>query len=74
MEVRPRDVSLFLYNFGVTLAGGWVATRMNGLIDPLVIGVMILVAVGWTVYFRFSMVPRLAQLDARSQQRNSTEE
>jgi hypothetical protein len=74
MSIRPRDFTLFLYNFGVTVAGGWVTMQLGPLPDPVVFGVMALLSVGWTIYFRYSMVPRLAALDERATERTASNE
>jgi len=74
MSIQPRDLAMFLYNFGVTVAGGWVTMQLGPLPDPLVFGVMALLSLGWTIYFRYSMVPRLEMLEERAAERKASRE
>jgi hypothetical protein len=75
MDVTIRDLSVFIYNFAVTVIGGWVAIQIDStLTDPILLLAMVIVSLGWTMYFRYSMIPKLAEIDARAEQKESVGE
>lgn len=59
MDIGIEDLSLTIYNVAVTMAGGYLTVNFGGLTDPTVLVAVVLVSVGWTLYFKHAMVPRL---------------
>lgn len=60
MRPTVSDGIMLLYNYAVLLSG-WVLVTHLGVRDrPTLLGLSAVIAVGWTVYFRFGMQPRLA--------------
>lgn len=59
MNVQRTDVAMYVYNVAAVMSGGYLAMTLE-IDDPLVMGGL---AVGagllWSVYYRFSMAPRL---------------
>lgn len=64
MDTGATDVALFVYNVAVVLSGAWLANWGSLEVTPVLIGGVAAAALVWTVYFRVSMGPRLAQLES----------
>jgi hypothetical protein len=62
MDVGIEDLSLTIYNVAVTMAGGYLTLNFGGLADPMVLVAIVLVSIGWTLYFKHAMMPRLEGL------------
>jgi hypothetical protein len=64
MNLRPTasDGIVLLYNYAVVLSGGWVAMRLGIQDNVQLLTFALLLVVGWTVYFRIGMAPRLSRL------------
>ncbi|UTF52443.1 hypothetical protein [Natronosalvus rutilus] len=67
MRVTVADSAVFMYNLGVVLSGGYVATMLNVNDRYQLLGVMVVFALFWTIYFKFYMRSRLETLDERSE-------
>lgn len=65
MEDTRKRVALFVYHFAVVVSGMWVSSTYNvgqGWVLFVIAGALGLL---WTVYYEFSMAPRLATLAER---------
>lgn len=69
MHVTVTDWVVFLYNLGAVLSSGYVVMTFN--IDDryLLLGVMIVLAAFWTVYFKLYMRTRLGAVAEGSESR-----
>ncbi|WP_435321016.1 hypothetical protein [Haloarchaeobius sp. TZWSO28] len=59
MEPTRVDVIVYVYTLGTVLTGGLLVKQLGIQANPLLVGVSLLAAVAWTVYFRVAMFPRL---------------
>lgn len=58
MELTVRDAIVLVYNYAVVLSG-WVLVTQLGIEERIpLLGISILVALAWTIYFRLDMQPR----------------
>lgn len=64
---------VFLYNLGVILSGIYVASQINVENRPLLFGVGIALALGWTIYFRYAMYSRIAEMATEEENGSSSE-
>lgn len=61
MQVTSADGIVFIYNYAVVLSG-WILVTRFGIEDRAVLlGISALIALAWTVYFRFGMKSRLLE-------------
>jgi hypothetical protein len=60
MDVTRADATMLLYNYAVVLSGGWIAMTLNVSDRVLLLGITLLPAIVWTVYFRLRMLSLLA--------------
>lgn len=69
MSLSLKDGWMFLYHYGIVLSGAYVVW-FYGIEDrTLVLALAFVLAVVWTVYFRFRMAPTLAWADDREDER-----
>lgn len=59
-QITKHDGSMFVYNFGVILTGGLAAMRLDITDIMPLMGITFVFAIIWTLYFKFSMLGRLA--------------
>ncbi|WP_435361740.1 hypothetical protein [Haloarchaeobius sp. DFWS5] len=59
MELTRIDVIVYVYTLGVVLTGGLLVMRLRIQDNLLLVGVSLIAALAWTVYFHVTMVPRL---------------
>lgn len=61
--MRPTriDVMMFVYTLGAVLSGGLVAVEAGSSDRVFLVILSLIVAVPWTLYFRFRMAPRLKE-------------
>jgi hypothetical protein len=60
MDVTRDDAAVLTYNLAVAFSGSWVSTRLGIQNRWVLVGVIVVLAVVWTIYFRLRMLPRLA--------------
>lgn len=59
MKLRKADVTVYVFVLGVLLSGMWLAQQFGMEWSPALLAVVGIVAAGWTVYYRFSVGPRI---------------
>ncbi|MDS0300605.1 hypothetical protein NDI76_17790 [Halogeometricum sp. S1BR25-6] len=59
MGIRKTDITVYVYVLGVLLSGMWLAQQLGTDWSPLILTVVAVVAAGWTLYYRFSIGPRI---------------
>ena len=59
MRATRDDAVVLFYNYAVVLSGGWLVVQFGIESKLILLGLAAVVAVVWTVYFRFGMVSRL---------------
>lgn len=61
-RARPtkHDGMTLVYNLAVVLTGGWAAARLDLTAPSELLGTAVVLAVAWTIYFKFAMIGRLA--------------
>lgn len=62
MPDRKADLAVLVYNLAVIVSGVFVTTRLASPDRWLLFGLVFVLAVFWTVYFRYSMFSRLQSL------------
>lgn len=60
MRPTRNDGVILFYNYAAVLSGGYVAMTLDVQNRWELLALTFVLAVGWTVYFRFGMVPRLS--------------
>lgn len=60
MNVTKYDGLLFLYNFAVVLSGGYLLLFLDVSDRWAMVAIAFVLALVWTSYFRYGMIPRLA--------------
>lgn len=59
MGIRKADVTMYVFILGVLLSGMWLAQQVGTDWSPVLLAIVAVVAAGWTVYYRFSVGPRI---------------
>ncbi|MFP8890224.1 hypothetical protein ACLI4U_10685 [Natrialbaceae archaeon A-CW2] len=68
MQLTLTDWTIFVYNIGVVLSGGYVVFAFDIQDRTLLFVTMLIFALFWTLYFKFYMVSRLSsQLDSETE-------
>ncbi|MCU4743852.1 hypothetical protein OB955_16640 [Halobacteria archaeon AArc-m2/3/4] len=62
MELSMTDVTVYIYNVAVVLTGGFLIMEAGIEDRAVLIGLAAVLGLFWTVYFRYSMAPKLASL------------
>ncbi|MCU4751230.1 hypothetical protein OB919_04410 [Halobacteria archaeon AArc-curdl1] len=60
MQLTITDLTIFVYNIGVVLSGGYIVFAFDIQDRTLLFVTMLIFAVFWTLYFKFYMVSRLS--------------
>lgn len=59
MQSTRTRIVLFIYNFAVVVSGMWVGSTYNIQQGVMLFGIAGVLGLLWTVYFEFSLIPRL---------------
>ncbi|MCO8267323.1 MULTISPECIES: hypothetical protein [unclassified Haloferax] len=59
MNLRAADLTVFVFVLGVMLSGMWLAQQFGMEWSPTLFAIVAVVAAVWTVYYRFSVEPRI---------------
>lgn len=62
MDIDLSDLTVFVYNAGVVLSGGYVAITFD-LTSPEIVPVSLALGLLWTVYYQSAMVDKLPPFD-----------
>lgn len=60
---RKSDIAVLVYNLAVLVSGVVVTTQLETPDHWLLYGLLFVLAVFWTAYFRLSMLPRLESVE-----------
>ncbi len=69
MDNRMTLVVVFTYTVGVLVTGLWVPDMSLPALSPLQIGIVAVLAVLWTAYFGWTVVPRILNLETEDDER-----
>lgn len=61
VDVRVADGVLFVYNMAVVLSGAYIASYYEISERLGLLAIAVVIALFWTVYFRYSIRPRLVE-------------
>ena len=74
MNERLSYAVALVYTLGVLVTGMWVADPTLPRITPLRILALATVAVGWTVYFGWTVGPRIVDLETEDEDNDEKDE
>ncbi len=69
MRLSLKDGWMLLYHYGIVLSGAYVVWFYDIEDRTMILAITLVLAVIWTVYFRFRMAPTLAWADEREDER-----
>ncbi|WP_181686355.1 hypothetical protein [Halorhabdus salina] len=59
MDIDRSELAIYVYNVALVMSGAFLVVEL-GIEDPLAMGGMaVVVGLVWSVYYHFSMMPRL---------------
>lgn len=67
MRIRQSDLTVFVFVLAVLLSGMWLAEQFGMEWSPTLLVVVGAVAGVWTIYYRFSVAPRLGSKEGEEQ-------
>lgn len=70
VDIGMSEVVGFIYTLGVLVTGMWASTAGLPPVTPYNVAIVLLLGVGWTVYFSWSVVPKLIEIHAESGDEN----
>jgi len=63
MDIGLTEVVAFVYTLGVLVSGMWVAAPGVPPLTPYNVGLVAVLAIGWTAYFSWTVGPRIVEME-----------